>query len=134
MTKVYLANNQVLTSGIMTIVQFNTVVYDRNAEWSNYKFTAKSSGWFHVMACARLAISANNEGDIRIFYNNVNLVAISGKKDGAGSADVNVSTYIHLGLGDFVDVRALQLSGVNKNITGTIQSTRFEIHKVIDDT
>jgi len=82
--RVLRTTNQALTSGVSSIVQFDTTAFDTNSRWdaANYRFTPQIAGYYWLSTILHLSVTSNTrrictisctgDADIRAFDDNIN--------------------------------------------------------------
>ena len=136
---VKLSGNQTISTDTITIVQFDTEVYDTDSAFdtSNYRFTVPSGkAGKYVFTAHQSYSNSNNSTATRhqiYFYKNGSVTDFSGDLCQAQSASadptLNFTTQLDLSAGDYVDVRVNQNASHNE----TLQSawSRFFGYRLI---
>ena len=134
-----LSGNQTISTDTITIVQFDTEVYDTDSAFdtSNYRFTVPSGkAGKYVFTAHQSYSNSNNSTATRhqiYFYKNGSVTDFHGDLCQAQSASadpsLNFTTQLDLAAGDYVDVRVNQNASHNE----TLQSawSRFFGYRLI---
>lgn len=130
---VYSNGNQSIPTGTDTKIEFDTEDYDQNSEFdkdTNYRFTAKKAGYYHVSANGWLSAVGNEKHSaIKIFKNGSNIAR--GEDDysynyvpGVVSKDVYLD-----GDTDYIEIFIFHNAGANKDLLGGAETTWLTIHR-----
>lgn len=131
----YLSSNQSISAGgVFEKVEFNTVVYDTDSEFDNitdYRFTAKVTGWYCVKANARiLALAVNDNCQMQIKVNtDVVEQTLRYNFPTVGNIDVECFKDVYLTAGDYVEIFVAQSNAAAKDLQGAIERTNLSIHR-----
>lgn len=133
---VYLSANQSVNSDAITIVNFNTEVFDNLSEFNNvtnYRFTATVTGKYLVCAMVSIgALAAAKRLDVMIYKNGAGYRFSYYQNAIAGEALSGViSEIIALSANDYIDLRAQHTHGSARNVLGTIAYSYMSIIRVI---
>lgn len=129
------SSNQSINTGTLTVVQFNSSVFDDHNAWdsTNYRYVLPMSGKYFVIAQVAFDDSATGARAISIRKNGTIINDTSIPASGAASADHAVLAQILISgnAGDYIDVQAYQASGGALNlIGGSTQSTYLNIFRL----
>lgn len=130
----YLSGDQTPTSGVVTVVQFDTENYDIGGYYdssTNYRFTPLIPGKYHFTANLHFVSDVNFAADLNIAKNGTNVYRESTVTINSGQVGLSMNATIELnGSTDYVDIRGLILSG------GTIHFesdfSQFSAFRLID--
>jgi hypothetical protein len=117
----YRTATQSLSSGVETLVQFNTVANNEGSDFSTstYKFTAAVNEWYTLAASLRVTLSAAGYVAIRLYKNTTLVAEDEGYLNAAGNISVSLAKVAKPAVNDTFEVRVFQVSG----FAATIQAT-----------
>lgn len=118
--KVYLNTPQALVNNTLTVVKFDTVVWDPTSSYSaaagTYTIQPGQDGYYLVMALLAFAVNAVGRRNTMILLNGVAQATGNEVAPAAGSGRVAISAALKLVAGDVLSIQALQDSGGNLNV------------------
>ncbi len=129
----YSNSDQTVSTDTQTVLSLNLEVFDTDGKYdtSTYKFTPTVAGKYFLFGQVRLSTDVNfNEFAVNIFKNGSTELARAGGV--YGHYDIfGTSVIADLDADDFVQLRAYQASGSNKDVTGNQILTFFGGYKLI---
>jgi hypothetical protein len=147
--RAYRNATQTISSGSDVKIQFNAENFDEKAEFdsgTNYRFTAKETGYYQVNARAEfdfssLGIPGNTNSYVTIaLYRSGSLYSYGSKlglnnSDGTFNAIRNnnapvISDIVYLEAGQYIEIYVYQNTGSNYNIISGSANTYVSIHKI----
>ena len=134
--RIYLANSMGIADNTETLVTFDTKSFDIQSEFdvvTNHNFTATKAGKYLVIASLCFYNMPDNSTCVVDFWKNGTLYsrseAISGPNE---SPRVKAVDIITCAANDYIDVRAIQISGASRTIWGDPgNSTFFNVYKIM---
>lgn len=115
-------------------VEFNAEEYDNQSEFdstTNYRFTAKKSGYCQVNATVRWGSTVDQKRYfMHIAKNGTSYCYQILQGSGTEALTSSLNDIIKMTVGDYLEVFVQHNSGVNKDILATSEFTRFSIHKL----
>jgi hypothetical protein len=118
---------QSLTTATLTVLAFNTEIYDAAAPNAMHDTTVGNSritipsngaGWYLLSANVEFAANATGIRQVQIRINGVTVIAsVIVPATAAGTCRLNVSTMYRMAVGDYAEVQAQQTSGGALNVT-----------------
>lgn len=129
----YSNSDQTISTDTQTVLSLNLEVFDTDGKYdtSTYKFTPTVAGKYFLFGQVRLNTDVNfNEFAVNIFKNGSTELARAGGV--YGHYDIyGTSVIADLDADDYVQLRAYQASGSNKDVTGNQILTFFGGYKLI---
>lgn len=118
---VYHNANQTITTGVNTILAFNSERYDtdtiHNNITNNSRLTCKTAGKYILIAVIRWAGNATSTRSILLRHNGSLLIGVHSMQGFTGDDNSEIAATIYdLAINDYVEVRARQNSGGNLNV------------------
>lgn len=120
---------QTLTTATLTVLAFNTEIYDAAAPnamhdtvTNNSRITVPTggAGWYALQANVEFVANATGVRQVQIRVNGTTVIASTiVPTTAAGVCRLNISTMYRLNVGDYAEVQAQQTSGGNLNVTTT---------------
>ena len=127
---------QSIPTSSATIVQYDDVVFDNLGEFASYRFTAKESGYYLVIAALSSEIDSFNLNEwwsIRIYKNGVHYsTGIEDQADDTGSVRRNsvLSDIVYLDATEYIDIRCYQTIGGNALTETDATYNYFAVHRL----
>lgn len=112
-----------------TIVSFTTEEYDSNTALTATRFTAPTTGYYHVDCGVAWTANATNSRYIRLKKNGTTYVTKIETSYAGNSYYQSISTDLSLTATDYVEVWAEQNSGVNLALDGSM-ANYLNVHKI----
>jgi len=134
-TRVYLTGLQSIPTSTLTRISFNNESWDVKGEFAFEVFTAKKAGYFQVnIAALGEYITEGKRWVITIYKNGAIHSQTVNRAVVTGHTGAEISDILYLnGTTDYIDARAFQDCGVNKNIYGHPVFTFMSIHQLSKD-
>ncbi len=134
------ASAQSLANASYEIITYDTVVFDSLGEYdnvTNYNFTAKETGYYLINA-ALVSASVqftSAEAFIITIYKNGTRYSVGGY-DTAGATvtrrrSPSITDIVYLTVGEYVDIRGYQSTGIAMALEGDETYNYFSVHKLI---
>lgn len=133
--RVYLSGaNQIIPYLVFTTVQFNTKDYDVNDEFdiSNYRFTAKESGYYLINVTVRWGSSTDQlQHTLAIVINGSNYKSSSTVRSSGSSAfSQSLSDIIYLNKGDYIEIQVFTTVSGGSSLEAGENRTFMSIHRL----
>ncbi|MCF6132966.1 hypothetical protein [Flavobacterium wongokense] len=129
-TRTNLSANQALTNTGWQKINFNTVVFDLNSEFSAGRFTATKAGYYEVNAGFHTDNQSNLQFySIGVYKNGALYQQTSANHTNLGPVPRNITCIVSLGVGDYIEIYAENYqAGVN--IDSYFGKTFFEVKQI----
>lgn len=125
-----LSSNQALTNGGWQIINFNTVVFDVNSEFSTNRFTALKTGYYEVNSGYHTDDQSNTQFySIAVYKNGALYQQTSGNHSNIGPVARNINCIVYLTAGDYIEIFAENYQS-SVNIDAYSGKTFFEVRQI----
>jgi hypothetical protein len=129
----YLSANQTIPNGTITIVQFNTTIFDGNSEFSttNYRFTAANAGYYLVLANVLYYTFTSDAAALGYIYKNGSSIFQNTSHTGAALSydlGISLSAVVYLVASDYIDIRTY--TDYATHLYGGAGKTSLFIHRL----
>lgn len=130
-------NVQAIANNLETIVQFDTVVYQRDINYNAGTFTATitNTGIYQISSCLAFAAAAAGVREVQIWVNGGRLYFIPAPVVVAGHSNypyVLTSPHTYLFQGDTIQIKTYQNSGAALNLGFSGRNPEFSVIRLDD--